>query len=211
MPPPRARDIKVTVRGQRLMTRTTKTAIAVATALALGGCTSVQVRDDIRDGGPPLCNQLNNSLGTVAVLPEMQWRPDQKEPEARQKIAEAAIQATFRSFSCGKIAEIRPVGPWSCLPRGKVLADAAAKGIDTLVFIQVEELGPQLFISIPVLWSTFSDVKLRLRAVRTRTAETVLDLVHRRIVGGPFALRGVGPLQEEMESALRDIVGPSGD
>ncbi|MNY54221.1 hypothetical protein D3C86_1900650 [compost metagenome] len=76
-----------------------------------------------------------------------------------------------------------------------------------MVAITVEELGPQLYLSIPVLWTTYSDVRFQLQAVRTRTGETVLDVKHKRLVGGPFQLRGVGPLQAEMETALREVLG----
>lgn len=177
----------------------------VLVAFLLGGCASVQVQHQVLQGETPLIQPARPSLGVIAVRPETRWRPDQKEPEVRERIAMAAIEAVFRDLPSVRVAEIRPFIRWS-EPSESRFAEERRAGIDTVVFITVEELGPRLYLSIPVLWSTYSDVKFQLRAVRTQTGETILDIKHSRLVGGPFQLRGVGPLQAEMETALQDAL-----
>ncbi|HEY9898685.1 MAG TPA: hypothetical protein V6D00_05840 [Pantanalinema sp.] len=176
------------------------------TALFLGGCASVQVQHELLQGEAPLYQPARASLGVISVRPETRWRPDQKEPESRERIARAAIEAVFRDLPASRVAEIRPFARWSATA-DLGLAEARQAGVDTVVTITVEELGPQLYLSIPVLWSTYSDVRFQLRAVRAQTGETLLDIKHKRLVGGPFELRGVGPLQAEMELALREVLG----
>ncbi|MBO9539071.1 hypothetical protein J7643_00585 [bacterium] len=175
-------------------------------ALLLSGCATVQVQHEVLQGEAPLYQPTRLPLGVLSVRPLSRWRPDQKEVPAREKIARAAIEAVFRNLPSGSVAEIRPFEPFSAQSDLK-LAEARTANIDTVVTITVEELGPQLYLSIPVLWSTYSDVRFQLQAVRTQTGETVLDVKHKRLVGGPFELRGVQPLQAEMETALREVLG----
>lgn len=171
--------------------------------LFLSGCATVQVQREVFQGEAPLF-QPARTLGVIEVCPETRWRPDQKEPKLREGIARAAIEAVFRSIPTGRVNAIRPFAPSSS--REERFETERAAGIDTMVFITVEELGPKLYLSIPALWSTYSDIQFQLWAVRT-TGETVLDVKHHRTVGGPFQLRGLGPLQGEMETALRDVLG----
>lgn len=169
---------------------------------ALGGCASVQVHRQVLQGEAP----LRPSLGVISLRPETRWRADQKEPKVREKIALAAIGQAFRDLPNGRVAETRPISPWT--QQADLRLDEAKKaGIDTIIVITVEELGPRLYLSVPVLWSTYSDVKFELRAIKTFTGETLLDVNYNRLVGGPFQLRGLWPLQAEMEFALREVMG----
>jgi hypothetical protein len=171
--------------------------------LLAAGCTTVRLSDDLSGGAPPLCQ--GRDLGTVAVLPETRWRPDQKEPENRRRVAEAGIASAFQAVPCANATEIRSFAEWSRLSETTLRATAAQAGVTTLVFVRIEELGPLLEISLPVLWSTHNDFKLNLRAVDVRSGATLLDVTRRRQVGGAFQLRGTEPLQGELEAVLRSL------
>lgn len=188
------------------MPRSIRLIAVLLLALLLGGCPSVQVNHELLQGNVPLLQPDQASLGVLSVRPQTRWRPDQKEPPVRERIARAAIEAVFRDLPSGRVAEIRPFEPWSA-SSSVSLEEARAAGFDTVVSLTVEELGPQLVFSIPVLWSTYSDIRFQLRAVRTDTGAAIVDVRHRRLVGGPFELRGLGPLQAEMETALREVLG----
>ena len=182
----------------------------VVTLLAAGtltACASVQMRDDVTQGLLPWAPTPGGSLGRLSVWPESDWRADQKEKPSREAMAQTAIAQAFKDFPHGTVAEIRPVTAWNTSTESERLAEAKQAGLDTVVFIRVSELGPLLYLSIPVLWSTYSDVKFRLRLVNLGSGEVLLDAERHRQVGGPFALRGTEPLAAEMETALRDALG----
>lgn len=187
--------------------RRRRLALALLVASALSACASVQVRDDVTQGLLPWAPTPGASLGRLSVWPETDWRPDQKEKPSREAMAETAIAQTFRDFPHGTVAEIRPVSAYLADTEPERLAEAKQAGLDTVVIVRVSELGPLLYLSIPVLWSTYSDVKFRLRLVKLDSGEVLLDAERRRQVGGPFALRGTEPLASEMEIALRDALG----
>lgn len=182
-------------------------AALMALVLTLSACASVQVRDDVLQGALPWAPAQGGSLGRLSVWPETTWRPDQKERESREAMAVAAITRAFADYPHGTVSEIRPVTPWVAESEPERLGAAKAAGIDTVVMVRVSELGPLLYLSLPVLWSTYSDVKFRLRIVRPENGQVLLDAERHRKVGGPFALRGTEPLAAEMELALRDALG----
>lgn len=188
------------------MPRPSVTLAAMALAM-LTGCSSLQVKDNVLASDPPLCQPQRPPLGAIAVLPETRWRPDQKEPAVRQAIAQSALEEVFSAGPGGCPAAIRPFATWSLEPERQVLSREAAAGVDTVIFLQVEELGPLVYLSFPVLWTMLSEVKLRFRAVSTHTGEIYLDVRRQRKVGGPFELRGLAPLQGEMATTLRELLG----
>ncbi len=181
--------------------------IPLAFALLTGGCASVQVRDAVHHGALPWGLPSGQPLGRISVWPEVDWRPDQKEKPSREAMARTAIENTFQDFPHGRVTEIRPVAASSAASEQARLDEAKAAGVDTVVIVRVAELGPLLYLSIPVLWSTYSDVKFRLRVVSPASGEVLLDAERQRQVGGPFALRGTGPLTKELEIALREALG----
>lgn len=174
---------------------------ALALVLVVG-CSSVQIVDEAGVGVPP----LRSALGRVAVLPETRWRPDQKEPEVREAIVWRALDEVFG----GTPGVVRPLATYSLEPEAMTLAREAGAGTETAIFLQVQELGPILLLSLPVLWSGYSDVKLRFRAVRVPSGEVLLDVQRRRQVGGPFEVRGLWPLQRELVLTLRELLGTVG-
>ncbi|MNK45043.1 hypothetical protein D3C87_637940 [compost metagenome] len=182
-------------------------AVTLLAAGTMSACASVQMRDDVTRGLLPWAPAPGGSLGRLSIWPETDWRADQKEKPSREEMAQTAIAQAFKGFPHGEVAEIRPITAWNASTEPERLAEAKKAGLDTVVFVRVSELGPLLYLSIPVLWSTYSDVKFRLRLVSLDSGEVLLDAERHRQVGGPFALRGTEPLTAEMEIALRDALG----
>jgi len=175
--------------------------LAAALAALLSACTTVE-QTDLPPDPAALCSGA--PLGKVVVAPLTHWRPDQKEKERREAIAVAAIQSSFAALPCGQVVSIRAIGPDT--QAASALSAAKAAGADTLLTIRVKELGPILIISIPALWSTWSDVKFDLKAETLATGAVRMDVARHRKVGGAFAVRGVGPLQQEFETALKGLI-----
>lgn len=168
----------------------------VALALAVSACSTVEIDETVAAGAPPLC-AAGRDLGKVAVIAETGWRADQKEPAVREAMAERAIALAFAALPCGRVVAVTPI---AAAPQR---TDTAA---DTLVRVRLEELGPLVILSIPVLWRVSSDVKLHLTATETASGATLLDVDHHRTVGGPFTLRPASWAESELEIALRDLL-----
>jgi hypothetical protein len=173
-----------------------KRAVALcALALAASAC-STEIREEVATGAPPLCANAP-SLGTVAVVAETRWRPDQKEPAIREAMAARAIARAFAALPCGQVVAIAKIGP---------APQPSAVAADTLVRVRIEELGPLVTLSLPVLWRIDSGAKLRLTATTAASAATLLDVAHHRTVGGPFSIRPASKVEGVLEDALRDLV-----
>ena len=172
---------------------------AASLALASTACASAP------PGAESIASQSPGvSLGKVVIAPLTRWRVDQKEPEVREAIAAKAIEAVAPSISCAASARVLPIA--ADANASAKLAEAKAGGATTVVFIRIDELGPIAILSFPALWSTWSDVKFTLDAVDLATGQVVRSIPHRRQKGGAFEVRGLGPLQAEMELALRDVI-----
>ena len=181
--------------------------ILASSALVLTACASVEAASTPQAGSPPICT-ASAKLGAAAVVPLTHWRPDQKEPPVREAIAQRALENAFRSTPCAASAKVLAIGPDTA--RDARLVEAKSSGANTAILVTVQELGPIFIISVPVLFSGWSDVKFTIEEVDLSNGATKLKFDHHRKVGGAFNLRGLGPLQGEMETALHDvIVGPA--
>jgi hypothetical protein len=177
-----------------------------ALSLVFGGlaaCTTIDSQDGAVSGAPPLC-KANSDLGFLVVAPLTHWRADQKEPQVREAIAEAAIKSSFAGLKCARSVEVRPIVGDQTLPEALDMARKAAA--TTLVVVTVHELGPIVNLSIPVLWSGWSDVAFEFKAIDLKSGQSILELSRHRRVGGAFDLRGLGPLQAEFEAALMPLL-----
>lgn len=158
----------------------------------------------------PLCAP-GVSLGKVVIAPLTRWRPDQKEPAVREAIAQKAIAAAAPAIICAASTKVLPIA--ADATSAGALATAKAEGATTALLIRIDELGPIAILSFPALWSTWSDVKFTLDAVDAQTGAISRSIPHRRQKGGAFEVRGLDPLQAEMELALKDVIlgaAPSG-
>jgi hypothetical protein len=177
--------------------------VAVSLALALTACASAPPGAESIASQPPLCAP-GVSLGKVVVAPVTRWRADQKEPEVREAIVMKAVEAVAPEISCAASTTVLPItADTNTVAR---LSEAKAAGATTVVFIRVDELGPIAILSFPALWSTWSDVKFTLDAFDVATGNVRRSIPHRRQKGGVFEVRGLGPLQGEMELALKDVI-----
>jgi len=178
----------------------------VVSLLALGACSSNQKTTSAAVGSVPLCAP-GGQFGDVVVAPLTRWRSDQKEKEARAAIAQGAIGEAFKAMPCAssvKVLSIAADGDVSAK-----LAQAKTEGAETALIVRVDELGPIAIMSFPALWSTWSDVKFELEAIDLASGQTTHRIEQHHKTGGAFQIRGVGPLKDEMEKALREVItGP---
>ena len=180
---------------------------AIFLAMVLSACVSTQIEDTPSLGQPPLCAGTIRDLGVVEIYPQTAWRPDQKEPGRRAAIAASAIENAFQTLPCGRIGTIHPVDVPRDWHEGEIISAARNAGADTIILIQVSELGPHFVISLPALWSGSTEVRLRFRAVDTAKGHVLLDIERRRSVGGAYAVKSVDDLEAEMVTLLRGLIG----
>lgn len=175
-------------------------------AIVLGGCVSTQIEDTPLLGQSPLCQGTARDLGTVAVYPQTAWRPEQKEPARRAAMAASAIEKAFQSLPCGRLGTIHPMDVPRDWHEANVAGLAHQAGTDTVILIQVFELGPHFVLSFPALWSGSTEVRLRFRALDAESGRVLLDIERRRTVGGAYAIRSADDLEEEMVTVLRGLI-----
>ena len=179
--------------------------------LTMVGCTFALERSHIASGETRLCSS-SRDLGRVAVLPETAWRVDQKDVIEREAMARAALDRVFATGGCGEDVEVRAFAPWSAELEEDRLAALAAEGVDTAVFIRIEELGPTLAVtfSLPFLWVGTSEAQVRLRAIHLPTRRVLLDVGITRSVGGPFQVRPASWAGPELEAMLVALLRSDG-
>ena len=180
-----------------------RAAFVAALLVALPGCATAQQSPVPAIGASPLCAP-GVSLGKVVIAPLTRWRADQKEPQVREAIAQKAIEAVAPALSCAASVEVLSIA--ADAQAAESIAAAKAAAAQTALLIRINELGPVTIISFPALWSTYSDVQFTLDAIDVTTGETLRSIPHQRRKGGAFEVRGLDPLQGEMEQALKDVL-----
>ena len=168
-----------------------KTAILIAVFAGLGGCASLRTDRDIEVGSAPICAP-GVDLGATRVLLKTDWRYDQKEPIERERIARNVIRAVFQDLPCGRYV------------RGE---GAGKSAVDTLVEITLREFGPELVLSIPVLWSTNTDVDATVRVTDAGSGRLRFAASERRKEGGAFAVKSLSDVPATFENLLTDWIG----
>lgn len=192
--------------------RRIKKTFCVIVAILVSGCATTSLQTYRAAGGDTICGRDGHDLGVVAVLPEVVWRRDQKEPENRQAMARVAMEEAFREMPCGKLVPpggIRVFSSWSARPESDLAGQFSAEGIDTIVIIRVEELTPRLYItfSLPVLWAGSTEADFHIRVLATKTGQVLSDMRVKRSTGGPFNLRPAEWAGNELQAALRQVIG----
>lgn len=182
--------------------------------IIISGCASTTMQSYRGAGGKEtICTEQGDSLGHIAVLPEMAWRDDQKEPGSRQQMALEEIDRAFREISCGSIASpggIREVAEWSGRPESELLQTFSDEGVDTIILLRMEELTPRVYLtySLPFLWASASEADFRIRALSVKSGEVLMDTRVKRSTGGPFHLRPAEWARLELYAALKKIMEP---
>ena len=180
--------------------------------LGLEACSTTRVKDQTTIGTPPLCRTKTHSLGQVALLPETQFREDQKEPEKRIAMAQNAIRSVFSKLPCGRVEEgkgIHKFSNWSTQNEQEILNQLETRKIDTAIFFRIKEMTPHLILSIPVLWSTTRELDFDLRVVDVQTGKVHLEIQRNWNRGGPFVLKGAQALENDLEIALQNLITAS--
>jgi hypothetical protein len=188
--------------------RTLATATLWLAASLLAGCASTEVQTTGAPLAHPLCRPGSPTL-SLSVLWAPDWRADQKEPPLREAAALRGIEAYFKAQPCvGTLAIHRIALPpqREQLTDAQVLAlaptEAGGQGPDQLIFLVVRELGPKLTIGIPMVIAGGTEVVLEARAT---DAHTATSLAHTRThwqKGGPFYIKGVKTLDQDMQTVL---------
>ncbi|MEY4748341.1 MAG: hypothetical protein RIQ60_555 [Pseudomonadota bacterium] len=188
-------------------------ACAVVLLLALGACASTQVSTQGRTLAHSLCGPA--AAGTTVVLWGTHWRADQKEPAARTAAAQRGISDFLaRQPDCLSSAPVVALGAVDERPANASLWSAAivatasaALRPERLVAITVHELGPRLQIGLPMGVEGGTEVVIDLRVLDANTADPLADLHTRWRHGGPFVIKGVATLSQDMQSALAEAFG----
>lgn len=185
-------------------------ALATCLSLALTGCATTKIETTGSTLPQPLCNAASDG-GSMSVLWGTNWRPDQKEPPQREAAALRGIEAFFASQPCLKQVEIRriDVSAAAAFPTQLQLAalgssDRAAP--DKVVLIMVRELGPKLWIGLPKLVEGGTEVVLEIKVANAGDTALQADLHTHWQKGGPFYIKGVKTLDQDMQAALQQVL-----
>ena len=146
----------------------------------------------------------------VAVLWGPSWRPDQKEPPLREAAALQGIQQFFATQRCLTDVAIQRI---TIPAQNARLSDAAlldmAKALaphtDKVVLIVVRELGPRLRIGLPTLVEGGTEVMVEVRVVDARRRMSEAQVQAHWQKGGPFYVKGVKTLDQDMQAALASV------
>jgi len=181
--------------------------------IIVSGCASTTMQSYHAGGKEAICIEQGDSLGHIAVLSEMAWRDEQKEPDSRQQMVLDEIDRAFREISCGSIASpggIREVAEWSDRPESELLQTFSDEGVDTIIMLRIEELTPRVYLtySLPFLWASASEADFRIRALSVKSGEVLMDTRVKRSTGGPFHLRPAEWARVEPYAALKKIMEP---
>lgn len=179
-------------------------------SLLLAGCASTT----IEQSGTPLAQPLCQTSHGLTVLWGPQWRPDQKEPPLREAMAVRGIQAFVADLPCAQPVAIHriDVSAFAKQPptAQQLLALAASQGAaaDTVLQITLRELGPKLFIGIPSIVEGGTEVVLQTRVAQRDVPTLQADRHTHWQKGGPFYIKGVKTLDQDMRSALQQALQP---
>jgi hypothetical protein len=182
--------------------------------LVLSGCASTHFQITGQAPQQPLC-QGPNEQASALVFWGPKWRPDQKNVPFREAAAQRGIERFFSTSKCfAQVKVIRKIGDRESIdfPPEEVSAFAGVFGgtPSQLLFITVRELGPivKLF-SFPALVEGGTDVVLEIRAVSPSTGQTMTNFTAHWQNGGPWVIKGVKTLEQDIASALGEALKPS--
>lgn len=176
---------------------------ALISLIALCGCASTKLSTTTP---PPdqLCGASVTPLETT-IFWTAYWRPDQKEPARRELAAEKGIKEFVSSQPCLAQAPIRrlPVlGESRSEQELRALALKSAPASKTVIAIVVRELGPVVFIGIPMGLRGGTEVLMEAYVFNAPREATLYRTEVAWEYGGPFFLRSASELDKDMNAAL---------
>ncbi|MEM8634537.1 MAG: hypothetical protein AAGF33_06130 [Pseudomonadota bacterium] len=126
------------------------------------------------------------------MLLKTEWRSDQKEPVERAHMAKGVIRKVFQDFPCGRYVE------------EDTISNGAA---ETIIEITLREFGPELVFSVPVIWSSNTDVDATIMVTDVGSGRSRFSASERRRDGGAFAIKSLSDVPATFESLLIDWIG----
>lgn len=182
--------------------------------LLFGSCASTRFSSAAPEPQKSLCGTASQPLSGLIVW-RPQWRPDQKEVVEREKAAEQGIQAFFKQSPCFAPVEIRRIQVESQASAHARISELQAwvktQSLPTRILqIEVLELGPviQLFAS-PALLDGGTEVVLEIAELNPNDAQAVNSFRVHWQNGGPWVLKGVASLAEDLEATLTAALKPN--
>lgn len=183
--------------------------------LAVSGCATTRFETTGRTPTQPVCQAYGESLSAL-VFWGPQWRPNQKDVPLREAAAQHGIEDFFATSGCYTKVRIRRIAndpPPDALSVTDIRKIAAAEAAtpNRILLITVRELGPiiKLFASLAIVEGG-TDVVLQIRSADAASGEVTADYRSHWQHGGPWVIKGVGTLQQDIESALHAALKPMG-
>ncbi|MFN4265342.1 MAG: hypothetical protein ACK4F8_06295 [Aquabacterium sp.] len=179
-------------------------------ALLLSGCASTKVSVtglDAEQTRYPLCPK-EPAKASIAVVWGTQWRPDQKEPLLREDAAQRGLVSYFSTLPCGPALSVQRLPtPFVLEGLSEQAAFAKLPGLarvaNKVVLISVRELGPKLLIGLPTLVEGGTEVVFDVMVLDAKRGTKVAEFKTHWQHGGPFYIKGVKSLDEDLVSALK--------
>jgi hypothetical protein len=182
--------------------------------LVLFGCASTHFQVTGQVSQQPLC-QPPGEQASALVFWGPKWRPDQKEVPRREAAAQRGIEQFFSTSECfARVRVIRRIGDRESIELLPAevpgLAATYASDPSHVLFITVRELGPivKLFSSLALVEGG-TEVVLEISAVFPSTGQITADFTAHWENGGPWVIKGVSTLEQDMASALQEALKPS--
>lgn len=141
----------------------------------------------------------------MALYWEPQWRPDQKEPAAREALAQQGIEDFVSQHPCLSVTELKRLPTDAGIPTDTELVQKAARTnpqSERVVLVVVRELGPRLLIGLPVLVEGGTEVVIEVRVLDPVGSKVLADARTQWRNGGTFVIKGVKSLDTDMSAAL---------
>lgn len=181
-------------------------------AMLLSGCASTKVTVTGVDGPTksyPLCPK-EPAKASIAVVWGTQWRADQKEPLLREEAAQRGLVSYFSTLPCGPALSLtRLPAPFTVAGLTAQQAFAKVPGLakpaNQVVLISVRELGPKLLIGLPNLVEGGTEVVLDVMVLDAKRGIKLAEFTTHWQHGGPFYIKGVKSLDEDMVKALAAV------
>lgn len=172
-------------------------AVALACAMA-AGCASVSVELAPEGAMRSLCGPASSS---TLVLWQPQWRADQKEPEAREAIADRGLRRVVESGDC-----LGPARLHRLRPGDDTVKLTSGGGTSRVLLVTVRELGPVLKLgSGAALVEGGTEVVLDLHVALAPAGSGETRSIRWR-EGGPGVVKGVATLEDDIAAAFRRLL-----
>lgn len=176
----------------------------LALTALLAGCASTTVETSGTPLGRPLCASAESRL-PVAIYWMPRWRPDQKEPAAREALAQRGIEDFVARHPCLTLTALERLPAGAGVPSDVVLRREAAAlnpPPERVVLIVVRELGPRLLIGLPMGVDGGTEVVIEVRVLDPAATAPLADARTQWRNGGKFVVKGVRSLDADMSAAL---------